>query len=351
MYNDLKFEMPETGRAAIKRQPARPKWNFIGHESIEPGIPAENFIKEKEESEFFQSYMQKYFGMVKCVDDNVGKLMGFLETKGVKDNTIVIFTSDHGDMLYEHGKTDKGRPYETSAGIPFIVHWPKKISPKVIETPYSSVDLYPTLLGLIGVEDPSLELHGLDASTDLLSKQAIISDEDKIVFTFDGTRIHSWAAAVMKGYKLVISNLDVPWLFDLNIDPDELINFFNDDGYSGIVQKLQTALFKAMKEYKIPLGEMRPILFWDMPACIDTRDVLHSNGQTFLCPDIGNAIPSSKCKHEHISRLCPTTCKSCCADSLGKLWVSGELMTCPKLVEQCDNYKVQTFCPSTCDVC
>ncbi len=352
MYNDLDFSIPETGKAAIRRTPAAPKWNFLDHEEIEPGQPAEDFIEAKEGNWYFQQYMRKYFGMVKCVDHNVGKLMDLLERKGMKDNTIVIFTSDHGDMLFEHGKADKGRPYESSAGIPFIVRWPKKISPKVIETPYSSVDLYPTLLGLIGVDDPPTTLHGVDASTDLLSEEEIISDGDKIVFTFDGSNGSSWAAAVMKGYKLVISSSDVPWLFDLNRDPDEMINFFSEDGYSDIVQNLQTALFKAMKDYKMPLGESRTVFFWDMPACIDTLDALQSNGRTFVCTDIGNKIPSAKCGNEDIARMCPNTCKSCCADSSGKLWVSGQLKTCPELSVQCgEEKKVRLFCPSTCDVC
>jgi arylsulfatase A-like enzyme len=74
-----------------------------------------------------QGPMARYFGMVKCIDDNVGKLLSFLRESGQEDNTIVVFTSDHGDLMGEHRKHNKGTPYETSAGVAFIMKYPGHI--------------------------------------------------------------------------------------------------------------------------------------------------------------------------------------------------------------------------------
>ena len=92
MFVDNKFKIPESGKAALRREPATPGWNVLDHEDID-AADAEAFLKKFENGNFYQNYMQQYFGMVKCIDENVGKLLGFLEGKGVDENTIVIFTS------------------------------------------------------------------------------------------------------------------------------------------------------------------------------------------------------------------------------------------------------------------
>ncbi len=67
--------------------------------------------------------MAAYWGMVKCIDDNVGKIIKTLKEKGIFEKTIIVFTSDHGDMLGEHNKDNKGLPFEGSAKVPFIIYY------------------------------------------------------------------------------------------------------------------------------------------------------------------------------------------------------------------------------------
>lgn len=246
---------------------------------------------------------------------------------------------------------NKGRPYETSAGIPFLVRWPGKISPKVIETPYSSVDLTPTILSLVGIKDVGT-FHGVDASIDLLSSESIITDSDKIVFTFDGDSKASWAASISNGYKLVVSKSDKPWFYDLRLDPDEMINVFDKPQYSVIVKRHQAALFNAMKEYKVPLGVKNASFFWDTPACADSLNVIRVNNvKTFLCEDLGYTVNIARCSREKVSRLCPIACSSCCQDSPGKLWMNRTLKGCSELSDKCEFSQVQTFCPASCNMC
>jgi arylsulfatase A-like enzyme len=102
------FEYPPSGISAIRKDPAPPKWNNIDHEEIDVN-DAEQYISDYEKSDEWQEYMRQYFGMVACIDENVGKLLSFLTTRGIDDNTIIVFTSDHGDLLGEHGKMNKGR--------------------------------------------------------------------------------------------------------------------------------------------------------------------------------------------------------------------------------------------------
>jgi uncharacterized sulfatase len=102
-FKDIRFEYPSTGKAAVTKDPASPKWNFLDHEDVDPN-DAMAYIDDFENGNYWQDYMQQYFAMVECIDLNVGKLLDHLDRQGIADNTIVVFSSDHGDLLGEHGK-------------------------------------------------------------------------------------------------------------------------------------------------------------------------------------------------------------------------------------------------------
>ena len=92
--------------------------------------------------------MPKYFGMVKCIDDNVGRILHLLEQTGALDQTLIVFTLDHGDLCGEHGRLNKGHPYEGSARIPFLMRYPSEIPPCTrIGIALSCMDFLPTLNG------------------------------------------------------------------------------------------------------------------------------------------------------------------------------------------------------------
>jgi arylsulfatase A-like enzyme len=88
----------------VRKDPAVPIWNVMDHESVDVNI-ADEFIEDIENRNNWQNSMKQYFGMVECIDSNVGKLLDHLDEKGIAENTIVVFTSDHGDLLGEHGKS------------------------------------------------------------------------------------------------------------------------------------------------------------------------------------------------------------------------------------------------------
>lgn len=234
LYNHLQFKNPKTMDAPLENMPKYLNW------------------RKKVVTELDQGKMQRYFGMVKCIDDNVGRILAFLEANGLEENTIVVFTSDHGDLMGEHKKHNKGSPFETSAKIPFLIRYPQKIMPKkVINKAFTTVDFAPTILSLMGM--PQIpDSHGQNAAQDFLSKEQKITDDRITYVTNAGSQ---WITAVNNRYKLVLSIKDDPWLFDLQEDPDELINFYKDEKYAAVISKMQAELLRQMSFYKDPIAE------------------------------------------------------------------------------------------------
>ncbi|WP_309008742.1 sulfatase [Pelagicoccus sp. SDUM812005] len=94
-----------------------------------------------------------YFASVTGVDEQFGRILKALDDAGLKDDTIVVFTSDHGDCLGTHGEVSKNNPFEESMRVPFLIRWPGKIAPGSDNLLLSTPDLYPTLLDLMGFAD------------------------------------------------------------------------------------------------------------------------------------------------------------------------------------------------------
>ncbi len=241
MYQNMAVKKPVSG---YTDKYVQPKWN-----KAERSKKVENFLS---------TGIAQYFGMVKCIDDNVGRIMDYLKAEGLDQNTIVVFTSDHGDLMGEHGKLNKGLPYEMSARVPFILKYPGKVKPgKHIQKAYTMADFAPSILGLMGVDQIAYSFHGVNVSADFLSDTMALKD-DRIVYLTNA--FSRWVAAVNNRYKLVLSPSDKPWLFDLQKDPDELINLYNKPGYEAISKELTTELYRQMEAYDEPLLKEGTIL-------------------------------------------------------------------------------------------
>lgn len=195
----------------------------------------------------------QYFGMVKCIDDNIGKLVQYLRENELLDNTIIVFTADHGDLRAEHGKHNKGNPLEASAKIPFIFYYPRQIpAGTVVETAFNTVDFTPTILKFMGQKVPK-QMVGTDFSSILLNPETKKNFKD-VTFLRNGglDTSASWVAAVSSRYKLVISKNDEPWLIDMEIDPDEKINFIDKPENAKLVKELAQELSDYGKEQADP---------------------------------------------------------------------------------------------------
>lgn len=221
---------------------------------------------EKQKKNFNGAYIQKYFGMVKCIDDNVGKVLNCLRQNRILDKTIVVFTADHGDLCGEHARDNKGVPHEASAKIPFLLYYKGKVAPgTVIKEALGCVDFLSTVLGLMGVKTRDTE-EGRNASALFTRGQAPARWKDICILRGTGSKGSvNWLAAVTKRYKLVISPKDIPWLLDLQSDPDELHNVVQLPKYRDTIRFLAKELLaygKASNDHYVRDPKMNADLQW-----------------------------------------------------------------------------------------
>lgn len=222
-FDELRFSPPRTYQTGLPS----PKW--LGPQAKHPPFRGQD--------------MSSYFGMVQCIDDNIGRLIASLEATGQLDNTIIVFTSDHGDLCYEHDRQNKGNPYEGSARVPLIVRYPQAIAAGQIYTePMGTVDITPTLMGLLQVPNAVAD-QGRNLAKQLSGAAAHPSDgANSVTFLRSAGTSANWLAAVDSRYKLILSINDDPWLFDNQQDPDELLNYYRRPGTEGVAERLAVGL-------------------------------------------------------------------------------------------------------------
>lgn len=211
---------------------------------------------------FVARQMALYFGMVKCIDDNIGRIIDTLRRNDQLENTILVFTSDHGDMCGEHGRYNKGIPCEGSARIPFVIAAPGMIQPgTVINEALGTVDFKPTLLSLLGIQGKAA-MQGRDASALLKSGKALEGWVDQAY-----VRIGNWVATFTKRHKLILSPTDAPALFDLDSDPFEMKNLFHDPAQRGLIRTLAKGLENYISTNKDPHAESAALMA-DLAWCV-----------------------------------------------------------------------------------
>lgn len=216
---------------------------FMAPRTYKTGVPSPKWLGGSKNHPVFRGEaMSSYFGMVQCLDDNIGRLIDKMKEAGQLDNTLIIMTSDHGDLCYEHDRLNKGNPYEGSARVPMILRQPGRIAADQVYTqPVGTVDLTPTIMGLL-----NLPANADDQGRNLASElaEAPISEQPNRAITFlrNAGVAAGWVAAVDSRYKLIISVDDEPWLFDAKEDPDELLNFYGKPETSDVSMRLARAL-------------------------------------------------------------------------------------------------------------
>ncbi|MDA7920392.1 sulfatase [Verrucomicrobiales bacterium] len=198
--------------------------------------------------------MASYHGMIKCIDDNVGRLIEALKERDLYDKTILIFTADHGDMRGEHGLQNKGFPMEASGKIPFVIRWPKSIATGTkIDRAMNTTDFMPTILAMMNGEASGKE-EGRDLSP--LFSGGEVKGQD-VTFMRGTTKSpedqKGWIAAVTPTHKLILSDKDDAWLLNLEEDPDELVNVVNDPKERPVAVKLA----KQLKRYATKTGDAK----------------------------------------------------------------------------------------------
>jgi len=200
--------------------------------------------------------MPHYFGMVKCIDDNIGRILKTLEDSNRLDNTVIVFTSDHGDLCGEHGRLNKGNPYEGSARIPFLLRYPAKVPNGTrIDVALSCIDFMPTVFSLMGVRT-SNKFDGRDASQWFRGQKVNNWNDMAFLRSTTGQR---WLCAVSDRYKLVFSKNERPWLMDLKTDPEEAFNHIDKESLSPIIRSMTQSLLNYCTAEGDPYGQIPEI--------------------------------------------------------------------------------------------
>ncbi len=203
-----------------------------------------------------------YYAHISALDDCIRDLSATLEETGLAEDTILVFTSDHGDMLYSHGGTKKQRPQEESIRVPFLLRYPRKLGAKGRRLPtlLNTPDIMPTLLGLAGVDIPK-SVEGTDFSAPLLRGEAPRPDGTLLMCAAPfGQWTRDKGGRECRGVRTerytYVRSLDGPWLlFDNQEDPYQLKNLCNAPAMSETQAKLDAILNRLLKETN---DEFRP---------------------------------------------------------------------------------------------
>lgn len=163
-----------------------------------------------------------YYGSCSYVDDCIGRLLETLDDAGLSDDTIIIFSGDHGDMLGERGLWYKMSYFESSVRVPMLVNYPKKFAPHRVTQNVSTLDLLPTICDLVGTKpSPYLPMDGLSLLPHLEGRQG----HDTVIAEYTGEGTVRPIMMIRRGpWKYIICPVDEPQLYNLERDPKELNN-------------------------------------------------------------------------------------------------------------------------------
>lgn len=214
----------------------------------DPNVPEDDNPRSVED-------VRGYYAMIKNLDDNIGRLLKYMDHSGLAENTIVILTGDHGEMNGSHGRTQKMVPYREAINTPFIIRWPGKIpKSRFIDALHTPMDIFPTLCGLTNVNIPE-EVDGIDMSQVILGKDYAKRDDVLLMnysshwdFLQTGTLWPEWRGVFTGRHTYIKWLTGEEELYDNSLDPYQLDNVINDQDYFEDVQALRYRLKVLLRE-------------------------------------------------------------------------------------------------------
>ena len=205
-------------------------------------------------------YYQGYHAHISAIDDQLGRVMQKLDDLGIADNTILVYSSDHGSMFGSHGVGSKRQPFEESIRVPFIIRWPGQIPAGAMRPDlFGAIDKVPTLCALAGVDAPSV-CEGRDFSPQVRGKSGPIMDAQFIMHIqkLNASGGNNHPAPLFRGLRTPRHTFalypDSPWcLFDNIADPYQQKNLINDPSMTELRRSLHAELVGRMAHAEDPL--------------------------------------------------------------------------------------------------
>ncbi|HLT61545.1 MAG TPA: sulfatase/phosphatase domain-containing protein, partial [Microlunatus sp.] len=256
LYADVDIPEPETfdddhaGRAAALAD-LRMSMADLNETDLKQPVP-DGLTPEQERSWRYQRYIKDYLRCVASIDDNVGRVLDWVEAEGLTDDTVISYTSDQGFFLGDHGWYDKRLMYEESLRMPLLVSYPPLVRPgSTCADLVTNIDFAPTLLELAGVPLPErLQGHSL---IDSLSGRPPAEPQRCVYYRYwehlsEPHHVPAHFGVRTERYKLICYLVPSPGgtgytasefeLYDLDQDRAELVNRYHDPEYAPVVQDL-----------------------------------------------------------------------------------------------------------------
>jgi arylsulfatase A-like enzyme len=199
------------------------------------------------------AYIGYYCDHVAMLDHEIGRLLDYLEQSGLVNDTLVVFTSDHGDMTGAHGGLiDKGLPYEEAMRVPMVFSHPSLPS-GTRDGLALNMDILPTALSLLGIAYAPRQAEDLSA----LVRADSADGREYLLAEYHGLRfLYSQRILISAdNFKYIFSPGDRDELYDLNGDPGEMHNLAADAGHTEILKRLRAALIRETARYQDPLRD------------------------------------------------------------------------------------------------
>jgi arylsulfatase A-like enzyme len=256
------------GRSDTARRAAMRIADHLTEEDLKQPVPP-GLSADEEALWKYQRYMEDYLACVASVDDNVGRLTSWLADRGELDDTIVVYSSDQGFFLGDHGWFDKRFMYEESIRMPFVLSYPRAVAAgQALDRIVTNVDIAATLLDAAGVDVPE-RMQGRSFWGDLTDPAGAQRDREREGFYYrywmHDDRSHQVGAHYgyrTHRYTLIFfynDGLGLPgcsdrrfaqeWeLYDLEADPEELVNVADDPSYAEVRDELEARMWLAQQE-------------------------------------------------------------------------------------------------------
>jgi N-acetylglucosamine-6-sulfatase len=205
----------------------------------------------------YQRYLKDYLRTIRAVDENVGRMLDYLEKSGLAKNTLVIYSSDQGFYLGEHGWYDKRWMFEESLAMPFIARWPGVVKPGTRnDTLIQNIDYAPTFLEIAGVPIPAT-MQG-KSLVPVLKGETPADWRKAIYYFYSGENTHRVAAhdgVRTDRYKLMFFPKTKEWnLYDLEKDPQEMKSVHEDPAYAPVLAEMKKTYEEKRTEYRMNPG-------------------------------------------------------------------------------------------------
>ena len=282
--NDMKMQGENLFPSHFTGGPGNGQFNRLSDQNKKTFISAyedenEQFIKDMRAGKLdqkaitswkYQRYIKDYLAVIQSMDEGIAKILKHLDDSGLAENTLVIYSSDQGFYLGEHGWYDKRWMFEESLMMPFVVRWPGKIKPgSVSNAIIQNIDYAPTFLELAGAKIPE-SMQG--KSLVPIFKAAGEKPKgwrDSIYYRYSGERTHNVAAhdgVRTADHKIFwVPKTKEYQLFDMKKDPQEMKSVHNDPAYAVVFNEMKQELDSARKKYRVHsaiIGEPRGDEWW-----------------------------------------------------------------------------------------